>query len=226
MRLQGRAASLILLLVTAGLTACGGSPPPPPEPEPEPVMRDTAAERRAREAEEARRREAAAAQLCRDAEAAIAAGNYERARQLYLQAKNEYPGTTCANSADAQLAKLDDIRTIQERIHFAFDRSNIDDQAAAVLQRKAEVLRKYPSLQITIEGHCDEAGSLEYNQALGQRRAESTKRYLTGLGISESAFRTVSYGEERPIQPGAFGPGDAGRINRRSEFVIQNPGAL
>lgn len=220
-----RRALALFPLVLFLAAACGGNPPPPPEPEPV-VERDTAAERRAREEEERRRREAAAAQLCRDAEAALAAGNYERARQLYEQAKSEHPGTPCANSADAQLAKIDAIRTIQERIHFAFDRSNIDDQAAAVLQSKAEVLRRYPSLQITIEGHCDEAGSLEYNQALGQRRGDSTRRYLVGLGLSESMFRTVSYGEERPIQPGEFGPGDTGRVNRRSEFVIQNPGAL
>ncbi|MFQ5890833.1 MAG: peptidoglycan-associated lipoprotein Pal [Gemmatimonadota bacterium] len=187
-------------------------------------MRDTAAERLAREEEERRRREAAAAQLCRDAEAAMAAGNYERARTLYMQAKNEYPGTTCANGADAQLAKIDAIRTIQERIHFEFDRSRITDEAAAVLQRKAEVLKGYSSLMLTLEGHCDERGSLEYNQALGQRRAESAKRYLVSLGLSESMFRTVSFGEERPIAQGSNEA--AWAQNRRAEFVIQNVGAL
>jgi peptidoglycan-associated lipoprotein len=86
------------------------------------------------------------------------------------------------------------------------------------------VLRKYPNLMVTIEGHADERGSLEYNQALGQRRAESAKTYLVNLGLSGAMFRTVSFGEERPIAQGSNE--SAWAQNRRDEFVVPNTEAL
>ena len=109
-------------------------------------------------------------------------------------------------------------------MHFEFDRSRITDEAAAILQRKADVLRAHPDLQIAIEGHCDERGSLEYNMALGQRRAQSAMQYLVSLGISADMFSTVSFGEERPIAQGSNE--GAWAQNRRSEFVIGNLDAL
>lgn len=170
------------------------------------------------------RRETEARRLCEEAEAALEAGDLERARALYRRAKAEYPGTLCGNAADAQLEKVTAVETIRERIHFEYDRYRITDEAAAVLQRKAETLRKHPQLRLTIEGHCDERGSLEYNQALGKKRAEATVRHLVALGLPESMFRTVSFGKERPMidQSSEWGWSQ----NRRSEFVIQNLGAL
>ena len=94
----------------------------------------------------------------------------------------------------------------------------VTDEAAAILQRKAEILRNHPDLSVTIEGHADERGSLEYNQALGQRRAESARRYLGNLRLSNGMFRTVSYGEERPFAEGHTE--DAWQLNRRAHFVI------
>lgn len=170
------------------------------------------------------RRETEARRLCEQAEAALEAGDLERARTLYRRAKAEYPGTLCGDAADAQLEKVAAVETIRERVHFEFDRYRITDEGAAVLQRKAEVLRKHPQLRLTIEGHCDERGSLEYNQALGKKRAEATVRYLVSLGLPQEMFRTVSFGKERPLidQSNEWGWGQ----NRRSEFVIQNLGAL
>lgn len=170
------------------------------------------------------RRETAARQLCEEAEAAIAAGNLDAARALLRRARDEYAGTLCANSVDSQLERIDAIETIRERVQFEFDRSRITDQAAVVLQRKADVLRRNPDVRLTLEGHCDDRGSLEYNQALGMRRAQATRDYLVSLGIPTNMFDLTSYGEERPLSmeqnERAWG------LNRRSEFVIRNLGSI
>jgi len=113
---------------------------------------------------------------------------------------------------------------VRDQIHFEFDRARITDEAAAILQAKAEILRNFPNVAVTIEGHADERGSLEYNQALGQRRAESAKTYLVNLGLSASMFRTVSYGEERPVAQGANE--SAWAENRRDEFVLPDANAM
>jgi peptidoglycan-associated lipoprotein len=216
-----------LVLVLAAAVACGGNPPPQPEPQ---VNQDSLAAARARadsiaEAQRrAREREAAATQLCNRAMAAMSAGNYDQARSLYRQAQSQYAGTTCANQAGAALQRLAAIETIAARIHFDFDKSNITDQAAQVLQRKAEALRQYSSLKIQIQGNCDERGSNEYNLALGQRRAESARKYLVSLGVSADRFTTISYGEERPVAQGH--DETAWAMNRRDDFVIQNLEAL
>jgi peptidoglycan-associated lipoprotein len=212
----------LLVLIGAGAVACGGSPPPPPPP---PVVEETPApDPDSIAAARAAEREAAAMQLCEQAAEAVAAGDVNRARSLVQQINRDYAGTECANMVAGISAKIDAIVVLRERVNFEFDRSRITDEAAAILQRKADVLREHPDLRISIEGHCDERGSLEYNMALGQRRAQSTLQYLTGLGISGDMFTTVSYGEERPIAQGANE--GAWAQNRRAEFVIGNVDAL
>ncbi|MFQ5679314.1 MAG: OmpA family protein [Gemmatimonadota bacterium] len=205
-------------LTVVWVAACGGKQPPPPPPEPPreeapPPVVDRTAER-----------EAAAQRLCERARTAIEAGNYDTARELLQQARREYSGTPCAESAAAEIERVNALQTLVERVHFEFDKSRITDEAAAVLQRKAEVLRRYPNVVLSIEGHCDERGSLEYNQALGMRRAESAKRYLAGLGVSVDAFRTASFGEERPLVNEHNE--SAWAMNRRDEFVLTDLGAL
>jgi len=87
-----------------------------------------------------------------------------------------------------------------------------------VLQANAAVLKKYPTMQITIEGHCDERGTAEYNLALGERRALAAKNYLVSLGVGADKVKTVSYGKEFPFDPGHD---DAAWLkNRRAHFVI------
>ena len=88
---------------------------------------------------------------------------------------------------------------LNEHVYFAFDKSNLDDAAQEVLMRKADFLRENPDLYITIEGHCDERGTNEYNLALGDRRSESAKSFLVDMGIEAYRISTVSYGEERPL---------------------------
>ncbi len=212
----------LLILIGAGAVACGGSPPPPPPP---PVVEDTPApDPDSIAAALAAEREAAAMQLCEQAAEAVAAGDVNRARSLVQEINRDYAGTECASMVAGITAKIDAIVVLRERVNFEFDRSRITDEAAAILQRKADVLREHPDLRISIEGHCDERGSLEYNMALGQRRAQSTLQYLTGLGISGDMFTTVSYGEERPVAQGANE--GAWAQNRRAEFVIGNVDAL
>jgi peptidoglycan-associated lipoprotein len=103
-------------------------------------------------------------------------------------------------------------------VFFAYDSSEVTPDGQSVLSSNAEVLRKYSGWIITIEGHCDERGTAEYNLALGERRALAAREYLVSLGISSDRVRTVSYGKEFPFDPGH---GEAAYAkNRRAHFVI------
>ena len=102
--------------------------------------------------------------------------------------------------------------------YFDYDKADLRDDARAVLSADADWMRKYPSVQILIEGHCDERGTSEYNLALGDRRANASKEYLASLGIDSSRVRTVSYGKERPFCSASTE--DCWQQNRRGHFVI------
>ena len=93
--------------------------------------------------------------------------------------------------------------TAGDRVFFAFDRADISPEAQQILQRQADWLRRYPNVTVTIEGHCDERGTREYNLALGERRANAAKNVLVAAGIPASRVATISYGKERPIVPGS-----------------------
>jgi peptidoglycan-associated lipoprotein len=84
-------------------------------------------------------------------------------------------------------------------VYFDYDRASLTEQAREQLARSAELLRQYPQFLVTLEGHCDDRGTPEYNLALGERRAFTARDYLTSLGIDEGRLRTISYGEERPV---------------------------
>ena len=100
---------------------------------------------------------------------------------------------------------------------FDYDSAEIRDDAKAALRKNADFFRKYPTMRITVEGHCDERGSTEYNLALGDRRANAVKSYLTGLGIPADRLNTVSYGKEKPFCMEATEACYA--KNRRGHFV-------
>jgi peptidoglycan-associated lipoprotein len=106
-----------------------------------------------------------------------------------------------------------------EDILFEFDSANLSVEAQEILRKKAEWLRENPKARVTIEGHCDERGTSEYNLALGDRRAYSAKVFLVDLGIEESRLATISYGEERPIDSNSSE--EAWAKNRRDHFVIK-----
>jgi peptidoglycan-associated lipoprotein len=109
---------------------------------------------------------------------------------------------------------LTDLQTV----YFDFDRSDIRPDARDALMANAEKI-KQASGAVTIQGHCDERGSTEYNLALGERRAGAVKRYLVDLGVSSSQLQTVSFGEDRPAVSGH--DESAWRYNRRADFVGQ-----
>jgi peptidoglycan-associated lipoprotein len=105
-----------------------------------------------------------------------------------------------------------------QTVYFDYDRADIRPEMRTVLQRNAEWLRRHPRVKMSIEGHCDERGTEEYNMALGQRRAEAVKSYLVSLGISSNRLSTISYGEERPEDPGHNEA--AWAKNRKAEFSV------
>jgi peptidoglycan-associated lipoprotein len=103
-------------------------------------------------------------------------------------------------------------------LFYALDQSEVDAAGQQVLNKNAEILKKYPTWVITIEGHADERGSAEYNLALGERRALAARNYLVSLGIPADRLRTVSYGKEFPFDPGHDEA--AWKNNRRAHFVV------
>ncbi len=103
-------------------------------------------------------------------------------------------------------------------VYFGLDSADLDDAGRAAASANAEVLKRYSTWVVTIEGHCDGRGTAEYNLALGERRATVVKTYLASLGISPDRMRTVSYGKEFPFNPGHTE--DAWAQNRRGHFVI------
>lgn len=105
-----------------------------------------------------------------------------------------------------------------DRIFFAFDRSDISPEAREILARQADWLRRYPNVTVTIEGHCDERGTREYNLALGERRAQAAKNVLVALGIPTARISTISYGKERPAVVGSTE--EAYAQNRRAVTVV------
>ena len=105
-----------------------------------------------------------------------------------------------------------------ENIYFDFDRSELKSEAIAILKKKADWLKDNPGFSLRIEGHCDERGPNVYNLALGERRANAAWKYLNSLGISGERLSTISYGEEKPADPG-HNP-EAWAKNRRDEFKL------
>ena len=103
-------------------------------------------------------------------------------------------------------------------IHFDFDKYDIRPGDAEILKENAALLLRFPKVKIQIEGHCDERGTVEYNLALGQRRANNTKNYLASLGISAHGISIISYGKERPLDPGHNE--EAWAKNRRAHIVV------
>ena len=132
--------------------------------------------------------------------------------------------------AEAEEARLREaernrvVSIITERVFFDFDRSDIRSDMESLLQRKVSVLREYSGIVVRISGNADERGSSEYNLALGQRRAETVRRYLLSYGLEAGRFSTISYGEERPLVRASNE--QAWAQNRRDDFEITNYGRL
>jgi peptidoglycan-associated lipoprotein len=119
----------------------------------------------------------------------------------------------------AEAARLKDLQIPD--IHFAFDEYNLKPENQAILKAGARAYLQYPQYKLLIEGHCDERGTVEYNLALGQKRADEAARYLLDLGVAKERIRSISYGKERPLDPGH----DEAALarNRRDHFVPSPP---
>ena len=108
---------------------------------------------------------------------------------------------------------------VNESIYFGFDSATLTSESQEILRKKAQWLEQNPDVVIIIEGHCDNRGTEAYNLALGERRAESAKAFLADIGIDGTKIMTISYGEERPVNPDETE--EAWALNRRASFVIQ-----
>ena len=108
---------------------------------------------------------------------------------------------------------------VGDRVFFGYDRYDLTSEGRQTLMLQADWLRQYPNVYVTIEGHCDERGTREYNLALGEKRATSVKNYLVALGIDENRISTISYGKERPAALGS-NP-EAWALNRRGVTIVE-----
>lgn len=120
-------------------------------------------------------------------------------------------------SSDAPVDVIQDDSALKD-VYFDYDDYTLSADARSRLAGNSSYLREMSSLRATIEGHCDERGTVEYNLALGQRRADAVKKYLVSLGMDSGRLSTVSYGKERPFDPGH--DEGAWRQNRRAHFVV------
>jgi peptidoglycan-associated lipoprotein len=103
-------------------------------------------------------------------------------------------------------------------IHFVFNSSSLTDEARQTLGQHANWLKAHAGARVTIEGHCDDRGTVEYNLALGEHRARAAKEYLVSLGVAAGRLHTVSFGKEKPLDTGT---GEAAwAVNRRAHFVV------
>ena len=125
-------------------------------------------------------------------------------------------GGTATSSCTVNVAQREVIAF--EDVHFAFDRFNLAPEALKILDDAVAKLQANPDINVTIEGHTDSIGTSEYNLALGERRANSVRDYLSMRGVAAGRLRTVSYGEERPIATNDTAAGRA--MNRRAHLLV------
>ena len=179
---------LVVTAFVVVVVACRPEPPPPPPPPPGPTPEEIEARRIAD---------------------SIAAANLEAQRLAAEAARLDRQRMEHAKQLRAVL---------EEMIFFNYDEAAIRNDGRDRLEAKLEILRDYPTIRLRIEGHADERGTSEYNIALGNERAESVIRFLTGYGLDGVRFSAVSYGEESPIARGSTEA--AWAQNRRVEFAI------
>ena len=130
-------------------------------------------------------------------------------------------GNGGATAGTATPGTQDDLaQNVGDRVFFEYNSSSLNAEAQHTLERQAAWLKQYPNINVTVEGHCDERGTREYNLALGERRAAAAKKYLAGLGVAGNRISTISYGKERPAVVGS--DESAWSQNRRAVTVVTN----
>jgi peptidoglycan-associated lipoprotein len=140
-----------------------------------------------------------------------------RLKEKEEQAKREFERSLVAKKTPGIEGEVFE-SSLLKSIHFDFDKYDIRPGDVEILKGNSALLKKFSNVKIQIEGHCDERGTNEYNLALGERRANSTKKYLTSLGITADRVSTISYGEEKPMDPAHSE--ESWTKNRRANFLI------
>lgn len=128
------------------------------------------------------------------------------------------PGGAGVGEETLGAAGAEDPQKELQDVHFDFDRYTIRPEGRMILKENQRVLRRLPDVEVLIEGHCDERGTVEYNLALGQKRAEAVRDYMISLGMRSDQISTISYGEELPLDPRSNE--EAWAKNRRAHTVI------
>ena len=128
------------------------------------------------------------------------------------------PATTPTQAGPRPGSQQDLVANVGDRVFFNYDKFDVTPEARQTLQRQADWLKRYPNVTVTVEGHCDERGTREYNLALGERRANSAKNALVALGVPANRVTTISYGKERPAVVGSNEA--AWAQNRRAVTVV------
>ena len=142
----------------------------------------------------------------------------EKAPEEATQASKEVQEPTTDMSAEERAILAARNMFLSEDIYFEFNKATLDSMSQDILSRKADWMRDNPAVVVSVEGHCDERGTNEYNLALGEKRAESAKSFLVDLGIEAYRISTVSYGEERAVDAGHNE--EAWAKNRRAHCII------
>lgn len=145
----------------------------------------------------------------------VACSDDKKPEEVVAPAASQQPATPPEPTPSVSSAE------VTQPVYFAFDDYSLSSEGQGQLNKLGEYLKGNSKAVVQIEGHCDERGSVEYNLALGQRRAQSAKNYLVQLGIDASRLPTMSYGEEKPSVEGH--DESAWAKNRRDEFVLSNP---
>lgn len=137
----------------------------------------------------------------------------ERIRESILETEKEVPPQGSARGKEFGPADA-----VLKTVHFEFDKASLTDEARLILRENAEWLRSNSTVELLIEGHADERGTDEYNLALGEKRAMGVRKYLISLGIDPARLYTISYGEEKPLDPARSE--EAWAKNRRAQFQV------
>jgi peptidoglycan-associated lipoprotein len=201
--------SLIVLVLCFGITisGCPKKTVLKEEPSIQKAEESAAEKERARLEAEQKEREAKEREAARIRE--------EEAKQE--PAKREFEKSLVAKKTPGIEGEVFESSLLKD-IHFDFDKYDVRTEDIAILKANADLLMKYPNVKMQIEGHCDERGTTEYNLALGERRANSAKRYLISLGMPNDRISTISYGKERPLDRGHNE--ETWAKNRRDHFII------